>query len=113
MQPLRIGLLGVGTVGGGTIKLLQNNSSEITRRLGRELIITHAANRNLDRARQICGNSIKITNNVFDVVNAEDVDVVVELIGGTTIAKDAIIQAIKNGKHIVTANKKTISRIWQ
>nr|WP_303803475.1 homoserine dehydrogenase [Snodgrassella alvi] len=109
MQPLRIGLLGVGTVGGGTIKLLQNNSSEITRRLGRELIITHAANRNLDRARQICGNSIKITNNVFDVVNAEDVDVVVELIGGTTIAKDAIIQAIKNGKHIVTANKKLLA----
>lgn len=109
MQPLRIGLLGVGTVGGGTIKLLQNNSSEITRRLGRDLIITHAANRNLDRARQICGNSIKITNNVFDVVNAEDVDVVVELIGGTTIAKDAIIQAIKNGKHIVTANKKLLA----
>lgn len=109
MQPLRIGLLGVGTVGGGTIKLLQNNSSEITRRLGRDLIITHAANRNLDRARQIRGNSIKITNNVFDVVNAEDVDVVVELIGGTTIAKDAIIQAIKNGKHIVTANKKLLA----
>ena len=109
MQPLRIGLLGVGTVGGGTIKLLQNNSSEITRRLGRDLIITHTANRNLDRARQICGNSIKITNNVFDVVNAEDVDVVVELIGGTTIAKDAIIQAIKNGKHIVTANKKLLA----
>lgn len=109
MQPLRIGLLGVGTVGGGTIKLLQNNSSEITRRLGRDLIITHAANRNLDRARQICGNSIKITNNVFDVVNAEEVDVVVELIGGTTIAKDAIIQAIKNGKHIVTANKKLLA----
>ena len=109
MQPLRIGLLGVGTVGGGTIKLLQNNSSEITRRLGRDLIITHAANRNLDRARQICDKSIKITNNVFDVVNAEDVDVVVELIGGTTIAKDAIIQAIKNGKHIVTANKKLLA----
>lgn len=109
MQPLRIGLLGVGTVGGGTIKLLQNNSSEITRRLGRDLIITHAANRNLDRARQICDKSIKITNNVFDVVNAEDVDVVVELIGGTIIAKDAIIQAIKNGKHIVTANKKLLA----
>ncbi|MCX8744987.1 homoserine dehydrogenase [Snodgrassella sp. B3882] len=109
MQPLRIGLLGVGTVGGGTINLLQNNSSEITRRLGRQLIITHAANRNIERAKKICDPSIKITKDVFDVVNADDVDVVVELIGGTTIAKDAIIQAIKNGKHIVTANKKLLA----
>lgn len=109
MQPLRIGLLGVGTVGGGTINLLQNNSSEITRRLGRQLIITHAANRNIERAKKICDPSIKITTDVFDVVNADDVDVVVELIGGTTIAKDAIIQAIKNGKHIVTANKKLLA----
>lgn len=109
MQPLRIGLLGVGTVGGGTINLLQNNSSEITRRLGRQLIITHAANRNIERAKKVCDPSIKITTDVFDVVNADDVDVVVELIGGTTIAKDAIIQAIKNGKHIVTANKKLLA----
>lgn len=109
MQPLRIGLLGVGTVGGGTINLLQNNSSEITRRLGRQLIITHAANRNIERAKKICDTSIKVTTDVFDVVNADDVDVVVELIGGTTIAKDAIIQAIKNGKHIVTANKKLLA----
>ncbi len=109
MQPLRIGLLGVGTVGGGTINLLQNNSSEITRRLGRQLIITHAANRNIERAKKICDPSINITTDVFDVVNADDVDVVVELIGGTTIAKDAIIQAIKNGKHIVTANKKLLA----
>ena len=109
MQPLRIGLLGVGTVGGGTINLLQNNSSEITRRLGRQLIITHAANRNIERAKKICDPSIKITTDVFDVVNADDVDVEVELIGGTTIAKDAIIQAIKNGKHIVTANKKLLA----
>lgn len=109
MLPLRIGLLGVGTVGGGTINLLQNNSSEITRRLGRQLIITHAANRNIERARKICNSSIKITDNIFDVVNAEDVDVVVELIGGTSVAKDAVIQAIKNGKHIVTANKKLLA----
>lgn len=109
MQPLRIGLLGVGTVGGGTINLLQNNSSEITRRLGRQLIITHAANRNIERAKKVCDPSIKITTDVFDVVNADDVDVVVELIGGTTIAKDAIIQAIMNGKHIVTANKKLLA----
>ncbi|WP_370387275.1 homoserine dehydrogenase [Snodgrassella alvi] len=109
MQPLRIGLLGVGTVGGGTVKLLQNNAHEITRRLGRELIITHAASRNLERTRTICGPDTNITDNVFDVVTAPDVDVVVELIGGSTIAKDALIQAIKNGKHIVTANKKLLA----
>ena len=109
MQPLRIGLLGVGTVGGGTVKLLQNNADEITRRLGRELIITRAASRNIERTREICGNSTFVSDDVFEVVNATDVDVVVELIGGTTIAKDAVIQAIRNGKHIVTANKKLLA----
>lgn len=109
MQPLRIGLLGVGTVGGGTVKLLQNNAHEITRRLGRELIISHAASRNIERTRAICGSDTNVTDNVLDVVNAPDVDVIVELIGGSTIAKDAVIQAIKNGKHIVTANKKLLA----
>jgi homoserine dehydrogenase len=109
MQPLRIGLLGVGTVGGGTVKLLQNNADEITRRLGRELIITRAASRNIESTRKICGYNTLVSDNVFDVVNAPDVDVVVELIGGTTIAKDAVVQAIKNGKHIVTANKKLLA----
>ncbi|MCO6516248.1 MAG: homoserine dehydrogenase, partial [Snodgrassella sp.] len=109
MQPLRIGLLGVGTVGGGTVKLLQNNADEITRRLGRELIITRAASRNIERTREICGHNTLISDDIFDVVNAPDVDVVVELIGGTTVAKDAVVQSIKNGKHIVTANKKLLA----
>ncbi|MDF7675882.1 homoserine dehydrogenase [Neisseriaceae bacterium ESL0693] len=109
MQPIRIGLLGVGTVGGGTIELLKTNAADIGRRLGRELTISHVANRHTERAKSLLDEHTFISNDVNDVVNAKDVDIVVELIGGTTTAKDAVIQAIKNGKHIVTANKKLLA----
>ncbi|MCP2040512.1 homoserine dehydrogenase [Neisseria sp. HSC-16F19] len=109
MQPIRIGILGIGTVGGGTVKLLQTNAAEIARRLGREVVITRAASRNLERAQRICGDSIQVSAEVADVVSSADVDVVVELIGGTTVAKDAVVAAIKHGKHVVTANKKLLA----
>ncbi len=109
MQPIRIGILGTGTVGGGTVKLLQANAAEITRRLGCSVLVSRAASRNLERAQRICGTDVHLSTDVMDVVNAEDVDIVVELIGGTTIAKEAVIQAIKNGKHVVTANKKLLA----
>ena len=109
MQPIRIGILGVGTVGGGTVKLLQTNAAEIARRLGREVVITRAASRNLERAQRVCGSDIMLSTEVADVVTSADVDVVVELIGGTTVAKDAVVAAISNGKHVVTANKKLLA----
>lgn len=109
MQPLRIGILGVGTVGGGTVKLLQSNAQEIARRLGRQVIITHAATHHIERAERICGKGIVITTDVADIVNHPEIDIVVELIGGTTVAKEAIVAAIQQGKHIVTANKKLLA----
>lgn len=109
MQPIRIGILGIGTVGGGTVKLLQTNAAEITRRLGRDMVLTRAANHDVARARDICGAGVHVVADVDDVVNADDVDIVVELIGGTGAAKKAVIAAIRNGKHVVTANKKLLA----
>lgn len=109
MQAIKIGILGIGTVGGGTVKLLQANAAEISRRLGRELVITHAASRNTERAQRLCPANTRISSDVFAVTSDAEVDIVVELIGGTSIAKDAVIQAIRNGKHVVTANKKLLA----
>lgn len=109
MQPIHIGILGVGTVGGGTIRLLQANAAEIKRRLGRAVVVTRAACRNMERAQRLCGDAIILSDEISDVVTSADVDVVVELIGGTSVAKDAVVAAISNGKHVVTANKKLLA----
>ena len=109
MQPIRIGLLGAGTVGGGTIKLLKTNNIEIKRRLGRDLIISHIATRNIERALRLVDENTIVCQDINEVVNAKDIDIVIELIGGTTTAREAVVQAIKNGKHIVTANKKLLA----
>ncbi|AZN35113.1 homoserine dehydrogenase [Iodobacter ciconiae] len=109
MKPINVGLCGVGTVGGGTITVLKRNAIEITRRAGRPIVITMAANRDLIRARELCGDDITLTSDAMDVVNNPEIDIVVELIGGTTIAKDLVLAAIANGKHVVTANKKLIA----
>ncbi|MBP6346446.1 homoserine dehydrogenase [Neisseriaceae bacterium CLB008] len=109
MQPINIGILGVGTVGGGTAQVIQQNASEIRRRLGREVRLFMAASRNTERARAVCGADTLISADAFEVVNHPEVDIVVETIGGTDIAKDLVIAAIKNGKHVVTANKKLLA----
>ncbi|MFN3398628.1 MAG: homoserine dehydrogenase, partial [Sulfurimicrobium sp.] len=109
MKPINVGLLGLGTVGGGTLTVLRRNASEITRRAGREIRITIAAVRDLEKARKFAGNELAITTNPLDVVNNPDIDIVVELIGGCTLAKDLVLQAISNGKHVVTANKALLA----
>lgn len=109
MQPVRIGILGAGTVGSGTIKLLKENKAEMSRRLGRDLIITHIASRNISRIRHLAQEGITVSDQINDVIYSPDVDIVVELIGGTDVAREAVLQAIKNGKHIVTANKKLLA----
>ncbi|WP_288841350.1 homoserine dehydrogenase [uncultured Deefgea sp.] len=109
MKAINVGLCGVGTVGGGTATVLKRNGNEIARRAGRPIIITMAANRDLDRARELLGDDVLLTDNAMDVVNNPDIDIVVELIGGTTVAKDLVLAAIANGKHVVTANKKLIA----
>lgn len=104
MKPVNIGLLGLGTVGGGTATVLQDNAAEISRRLGREVRISAVCDLSEEKAKQICPNAAFIKD-PFELVQHQDVDVVVELFGGTGIAKDAVLKAIENGKHIVTANK--------
>ena len=99
----------MGTVGGGTAKLLSENAQEITRRLGREVRISMAASHNTDRIRKLCPSDTVVSDDVFQVARSADVDIVVELIGGTDTAREVVLCAIENGKHVVTANKKLLA----
>jgi homoserine dehydrogenase len=109
MKPINVGLIGIGTVGGGTWTVLQRNAEEITRRAGRPIQITVVADRNVETAKQITGGTCKVTDDAFAVVNDPDVEIVVELIGGYGVAKEVVMQAIANGKHVVTANKALLA----
>jgi homoserine dehydrogenase len=110
MDPIKIGLLGLGTVGGGTVSVLTRNIDEIARRAGREIIISHAAAKDYNAdAIEGLDKIGKITDDVFGVVNDPDVEIVIELIGGYTLAKDLVLKSIENGKHVVTANKALIA----
>ena len=107
--PVKIGLLGLGTVGGGTVNVLTRNADEISRRAGREIIVKSASVRDLSRPRICECDGIEITDNPNNIVNDKEIDIVVELIGGETLAKELVLTAIKNGKHVVTANKALIA----
>ncbi|MDO8961345.1 MAG: homoserine dehydrogenase [Methylophilus sp.] len=109
MKALKVGLLGIGTVGGGTYTVLTRNQADIVRRLGATIEIVQVADRNIALANQITGGKVAVTDDAFAVVNNPEVDVVVELIGGYTVAKELVLQAITNGKHVVTANKALIA----
>ena len=110
MRPIRIGLLGIGTVGGGTFTVLERNHAEISRRAGRDLAITVVADKDEARARQMTGGKVRIVDDAFAVVKDPDVDIVVELIGGTTIARELVLAAISNRKPVVTANKALLAK---
>lgn len=109
LEPVRIGILGLGTVGSGTVNVLQRNAKEITRRAGREIKVVQATARDINKKRECDTSSINLTENPADVVNNPDIDVVVELIGGYELAHELVMQAINNGKHVVTANKALIA----
>jgi homoserine dehydrogenase len=109
MKPIHVGLLGIGTVGGGTFSVLRRNQEEISRRAGRGILIKAVADKDLARARKLVGDSAETTDDAFALVSRPDIDIVVELIGGTRIAKDLILAAIENGKHVVTANKALLA----
>ncbi|MHB1188330.1 homoserine dehydrogenase [Thiobacillus sp.] len=109
MKPINVGLLGLGTVGGGTLTVLRRNATEITRRAGREIRVLRAAVRNIDKARVLVSD-LPLTTDPFDVVDDPDIDIVVELIGGLEPARELVMQAIANGKHVVTANKHLVAK---
>lgn len=109
MKPINVGLLGIGTVGGGTFTVLERNAEEIARRAGRPIQITVVADKNLELARKVTAGRCRITDDAFAVVADPDIDIVVELIGGYGVAKDLVLKAIGNGKHVVTANKALLA----
>jgi homoserine dehydrogenase len=110
MKPIKVGLLGLGTVGGGTLTVLRRNQQEITRRAGREIQVAMAAVRDLKKAQKLSGDGLALTTNPFDVVDNPEIDIVVELIGGLSPAKELVMMAIEKGKHVVTANKHLIAK---
>lgn len=107
--PVKIGLLGLGTVGGGVTRVLARNAEEISRRAGREIAITHAAARNLDTTTANT-TGIKLTGEALEVVDDPEVSIIVELMGGYEPARSLVLRALANGKHVITANKALIAR---
>jgi len=110
MKPINVGLLGIGTVGGGTWDVLSRNAGEIRRRAGRAIRITRVADKDVKKARRLVDGKAQVCGNARAVVRDPDIDIVVELIGGTGIAKDLVLEAIANGKHVVTANKALLAK---
>ncbi len=109
MKPVKVGLLGLGTVGGGTVNVLRRNQDEISRRAGRGIEVVAASARRIDAPR-ICDTSgIRLTTDPFTVVNDPEVEVVCELMGGVEPARELVLRAIELGKHVVTANKMLIA----
>ncbi|HSW13758.1 MAG TPA: homoserine dehydrogenase, partial [Solimonas sp.] len=108
-SPVKIGLIGLGTVGQGVIKVLRENASEITRRVGRPVVVTHASARDLSRQRDVDLSGIAVSTDSMGIARDADVDVVVELIGGHSPAAELILAAIARGKSVVTANKALIA----
>ena len=107
---MKVGVLGLGTVGGGVVNVLRKNGDSIERRTGERIQVVLAGVRNIKQDR-ICDTSdIELTEDPFAVVNHPDIDVVLELIGGTELSKDLVETAINNGKHVITANKALIAK---
>jgi homoserine dehydrogenase len=109
VQSVKIGILGLGTVGSGTVNVLTRNAKEISGRAGRDIEIATVADRDLDKPKLCDISTLNTTEDAFEIVNNPDIQIVVELIGGTGIAKELVSQAIENGKHVVTANKALIA----
>jgi homoserine dehydrogenase len=108
-SPLRLGLLGIGNVGQSVFDVLTRNQDEISRRAGRSIEVVMASRRNLAAAKPLADAGVRVVADPADIVRDPSVDVVVELIGGTTVARDLVLQAIANGKHVVTANKALLA----
>ena len=109
MNPVKVGLLGLGTVGGGTLNVLTRNAKEIARRAGRGIQISHAAAKAYDPTRLLGLENVEVTDDAFAVVDDPELEIIIELIGGYSPARELVLRAIENGKHVVTANKALIA----
>ncbi|MDO9024261.1 homoserine dehydrogenase, partial [Zwartia sp.] len=110
MESIKVGLLGLGVVGGGTWKVLARNAGEISRRAGRSIEVTRVAVRDIAKARTLLGPTVNVNTDPFSVVRDPSIDIVVELIGGDTLARELVLEAIAQGKHVVTANKALLAK---
>jgi homoserine dehydrogenase len=109
MKPIHAALLGVGTVGGGVWTVLQRNADEIARRAGSTIDIRVVADKDVAHARAVTGNAVPVLADAFSAIADPEIDIVIELIGGTGVAKDLVLAAIEKGKHVVTANKALLA----
>jgi len=110
VKPIYVGLLGLGTVGSGTIEVLRRNREEISRRAGRDIVIKVAGARDLKKPRNVSLEGIELVDRAGEIVARPDIDIVVELIGGETDARELVLKAIEAGKHVVTANKALLAK---
>jgi homoserine dehydrogenase len=110
VKPIHVGLLGLGTVGSGTIEVLRRNRGEIVRRAGRDIVIKAASARDLTKQRSVSLEGIELVKSPDAIVARADIDIVVELIGGDTAARELVLRAIDAGKHVVTANKALLAK---
>ncbi|GAA0529695.1 homoserine dehydrogenase [Pigmentiphaga daeguensis] len=110
MEPIRVGLLGLGVVGGGTFKVLARNAEEIARRAGRHIVATKVSARDVAKAKARVGKAAEVVADPFQIVRDPEIDIVVELIGGDTLARELVLEAIAHGKHVVTANKALLAK---
>lgn len=109
MKTLKIGILGLGTVGAGVFNVLKRNQDEIIRRTGRGIEVVMVCRRNIAAAQEIVGNSVPVVADPYALINHPEIEVIVELMGGDTLSKELVLAAIANGKHIVTANKALLA----
>ncbi|HTJ98381.1 MAG TPA: homoserine dehydrogenase [Bordetella sp.] len=110
MNPMKVGLLGLGVVGGGTFTVLSRNAEEIARRAGRRIEVSHVAVRDAAKAASRVGDAAVVTTDPYEVVRNPNIEIVVELIGGDTLARELVLEAIAQGKHVVTANKALLAK---
>ena len=107
MKPVKVGICGLGTVGGGTFNVLKRNAEEISRRAGRQIEVVQVASRSFNPD---CDTSTtEVVDDVFTIVDNPEIEIVIELLGGETLAKEVVLRAIENGKHVVTANKALLA----
>jgi len=110
MKPINVGILGLGNVGVGTVEVLRRNAAEIARRAGREIRITHASARDISKPRGVSLKGITLVASPLKMVSDPNIDIICELMGGETFAKEVVLAAIDNGKHVVTANKALLAK---
>ncbi len=110
LDSIKLGIIGLGTVGSGTVNVLARNADEIARRAGRPIRVASVAVRDLAKARSCATAGIHLTTDPYEVINDPSINIVAELIGGTTLARELVLAAIRRGKHVVTANKALVAR---